>query len=78
MKNQIQKRKKRKKKIQLKKGEIIRINSVDKKMDNTRENIFEFTLLKFCGEILSSINARNDKICVLYLYDYPVEKGNNY
>ena len=61
------KKKKKEKKVQLKKGELIRINSVDKKMDNTRENIFEFTLLKFCGEILASINARNDKYA-FYIY----------
>lgn len=61
------KKEKKEKKVQLKKGELIRINSIDKKMDNTRANIFEFTLLKFCGEILSSINARNDKYA-FYIY----------
>ena len=60
-------KKKKEKKVQLKKGELIRINSTDKKMDNTRANIFEFTLLQFCGEILSSINARNDKYA-FYIY----------
>lgn len=60
-------KKKKEKKVQLKKGELIRINSVDKKMDNSRANIFEFTLLNFCGEILSSINARNDKYA-FYIY----------
>ena len=60
-------KKKKEKKVQLKKGELIRINSIDKKMDNTRANIFEFTLLQFCGEILSSINARTDKYA-FYIY----------
>ena len=58
---------KKDKKIQLKAGELIRINSVDKKLDTARENIFEFTLLTFATEILKSVYARNDKYA-FYLY----------
>lgn len=61
------KKSKKSKKHQLKTGELIRINSIDKRMDNHRENIFEYTLMNFCCEILKSIHSRNDKYA-FYLY----------
>jgi hypothetical protein len=49
------------KKITLRSGELIRINSIDKKLDTKRGAIFEYILLDFCREILKSLHANNDQ-----------------
>jgi len=62
-----EKKSKKQKKHQLKTGELIRIDSINKRMDTHRENIFEYTLMNFCCEILKSIHSHNDKYA-FYLY----------
>ena len=55
------------KKIKLKSGELIRVNSIDKKLDIQRAHIFEYVLLDFMGEILKSLVAGTDTYA-FYLY----------
>jgi hypothetical protein len=59
--------KKKKKSIPLKGKDLIRINSLDGKIDQQRSRIFEFTLIEFCEEILKSIYSKTPKYA-FYLY----------
>lgn len=59
--------KKQKKSIPLKSKDLIRIKSMDGKIDQQRSRIFEFTLLDFCEEILKSIYSKTPKYA-FYLY----------
>ena len=58
---------KKKKSIPLKGKDLIRINSLDGKIDQQRSRIFEFTLIEFCEEILKSIYSKTPKYA-FYLY----------
>jgi hypothetical protein len=59
--------KKQKKMIPLKSKDLIRIKSMDGKIDQQRSRIFEFTLVEFCEEILKSIYTKTPKYA-FYLY----------
>lgn len=59
--------KKKKKTLPLKGKDLIRINSLDGKIDQQRSRIFEFTLIEFCEEILKSIYSKTPKYA-FYLY----------
>jgi hypothetical protein len=59
--------KKKKKSIPLKGKDLIRINSLDGKIDQQRSRIFEFILIEFCEEILKSIYSKTPKYA-FYLY----------
>jgi hypothetical protein len=45
----------------IKKGDLIRIQSMDGKIDLHRGNLFEFTILEFCEEILKSVHCKTPK-----------------
>jgi len=47
---------KKKKQITLKKGELIRIRSMDEKLDTQKLQVFECVLLNFCKDILKSLH----------------------
>jgi hypothetical protein len=58
---------KKKKPIALKKGELIRIRSMDEKLDTQKAKVFEYTLLNFCKEILKSLHKQTSQYA-FYLY----------
>ena len=54
-------------KNKLKKGDHMRINNINKKMDQKSDNVFENILLQYCENILQHIEKRSDKYA-FYLY----------
>jgi len=59
--------KKSKKPIQLKTKDLIRIKSMDGKIDQQKGLYFEFILIEFCEEILKSVHLKTPKYA-FYLY----------
>jgi len=51
----------------LKKGDIIRINNTDSKLQTIKTQVFEYILLDFCKELLLSVKARTSDYA-FYLY----------
>ena len=60
-------KKKKKKQVSLNKGELIRIQSMDKKLDTSKNNVFEYILIGFCKEILHALYKHKPKYA-FYLY----------
>ena len=60
-------KKKKKKQITLNKGELIRIQSMDKKLDTSKNDVFEYILIGFCKEILQSLHKHTSQYA-FYLY----------
>jgi len=61
------KKKKKKKQVTLNKGELIRIQSMDKKLDTSKNGVFEYILIGFCKEILHSLHKHTSQYA-FYLY----------
>ena len=51
----------KKKKIKLKKGDLMRINLINEKQGSTNQSAFEYELLKYCEQILKYLDCRSDK-----------------
>ena len=58
--------KKKEKKIQIKKKDLIRIKNFNKKIDSKREDIYEFILLKYLKKYLSSKDSKERKNIYYY------------
>ena len=60
---------KKNKKFKLKKREEIRIKNFEKKMDNNKEKIYEFLLIKNVKSFLSNIKSGNTSKYIYYYYN---------
>jgi hypothetical protein len=58
---------KSKQKKTIKTRDLIRIKSMDEKMDSSKSSIFEFLMVQFCKEILKSLHEKTKKYA-FYLY----------
>jgi|UniRef100_A0A6C0BZB1 hypothetical protein len=57
---------KKKKKTNLKKAEIIRIKNIEKKVENLKDDIYEFVLLSFMSSFLKHYKNKSDKFQYYY------------
>ena len=57
---------KKKKNIKLKKAELIRIKNIEKKINNIKEDIYEFVLLNILSNFLKHLKKRSDRFQYYY------------